>query len=63
MKKFYTLFSACLVALSLNAQISNYTVTKIVGAPIIDGTVDAIWEAIPAVDLMTENQVLGVVYQ
>lgn len=56
MKKFYTLFGAFLVALSLNAQISNYTVTKIVGAPTIDGTVDAMWETIPAVDLMTENQ-------
>lgn len=51
MKKIYTFFGACALALSLNAQTPDAKAEKISVAPVIDGVADALWNDIPSNDI------------
>lgn len=51
MKKIFTLFGACAVALSMNAQTPDAKAEKVTVAPVIDGVADALWKDIPSNDI------------
>jgi hypothetical protein len=51
MKKFYTFVIASFCAVAAFAQTPNYQVEKVANAPVIDGTIDAMWEKIDPIEM------------